>query len=162
MYTQREPWGKANVGQGSGSRRPGCTGQCSIANSPGTEGQHAALVAGSVAKEASWRGASGQRLFFTQHGSIFVFHQSVQLSPPACQSWVRVGRRAGGGGWGHCQGLAFRGWACAPLPTLNRPTMRSSSLDPSSSSPVLPRSRLKVCSQSSKLSNSDSSSLGYT
>lgn len=50
----------------------------------------------------------------------------------------------------------------APCLTLNRPTMRSSSVDPSSSSPVLPRNRLKVCSQSSKLSNSDSSSLGYT
>lgn len=50
----------------------------------------------------------------------------------------------------------------APCLTLNRPTMRSSSVEPSSSSPVLPRNRLKVCSQSSKLSNSDSSSLGYT
>lgn len=50
----------------------------------------------------------------------------------------------------------------APGLTLNRPTVRSSSVDPSSSSPVLPRNRLKVCSQSSKLSNSDSSSLGYT
>lgn len=50
----------------------------------------------------------------------------------------------------------------APCLTLNRPTMRSSSVEPSSSSPVFPRNRLKVCSQSSKLSNSDSSSLGYT
>jgi hypothetical protein len=50
----------------------------------------------------------------------------------------------------------------APCLTLNRPTMRSSSVEPSSSSPVLPLNRLKVCSQSSKLSNSDSSSLGYT
>ena len=58
--------------------------------------------------------------------------------------------------------LRTQGPARACCLTLKRPTMRSSSVPPSSSSPVLPRSRLNVCSQSSKLSNSDSSSLGYT
>lgn len=57
------------------------------------------------------------------------------------------------------QGLP-RSWSSpAPGLTLNLPTILSSSVALSSLSPIFPRSRLKVCSQSSKLSNSASSSL---
>lgn len=95
-------------------------------------------------------------IFINQRGSIFILYQPGWLTvPPGCQPRAWAGEKS----WWGAQDL---GPTCAPCLTLKRPTMRSSSVAPSSLSPVLPRSRLNVCSQSSKLSNSDSSSLGYT